>query len=70
MNPKQYYQTYLKSDKAKLESVVSQAGTTIENFQQIAIANGAVSSRLAKSLADASNGEMSELEILYPDRPT
>ena len=70
MNPKKYYQKYLKTDKPKLELVTKRAGTTLQNFQQIAIANGAVSSKLARALAEASEGEMTEMDILYPDSTT
>jgi hypothetical protein len=67
MNPKTYYKKHLKTDKAKLEAVVKEAGTTMPNFQQIAIAGGSVSSSLAKALAKASDYEMTLEEILFPE---
>jgi len=67
MNPKAYYKKHLKTDKAKLESVVKEAGTTLDNFQQIAIAGGAVRSKLARALSKASGDEMTLEEILFPD---
>jgi len=42
-------------------------GTSFANFQQIATAKGSVGRTLAKRLAAASDGEMTILEILYPE---
>lgn len=63
MNAREYY--YSKP-KERLEKLASDAGTTFANFQQIAIANGSVSSRLARRLEEASEGEMTLVEILFP----
>lgn len=65
MTPTEYY--YSKS-KQEIESLVEAAGTSFGNFKQIAVANGNVSKVLAERLAIASSGEMTELEILYPER--
>jgi Mg-chelatase subunit ChlD len=65
MTPKQFYYAY---PKAHLIDVAKRAGTNLSNFQQIAIAGGSVSKTLAEKLAKSSDGEMSELEILYPER--
>tara|TARA_R110000772_G_scaffold58539_1_gene132486 strand:- start:15872 stop:16096 length:225 start_codon:yes stop_codon:yes gene_type:complete len=67
MTPNQFYNTYKDADRAKIESVCLAANTTVGNFQQIAVAKGSVGKALAKRLADASGGEMSILEILYPE---
>lgn len=64
MTPRQFYKT---QPKDRVREVAERAGTTFENFKQIAIAGGSVSSRLAKALADTSDGEMSILEILFPN---
>ncbi len=65
MTPKTFYKTRSRDEIA---AVAQAAGTTLANFQQIAIANGSCSKNLAHRLAVASNGEMSEMEILYPER--
>lgn len=68
MTPRDFYTKYLKNDRSRIETVVDKAGTNFRNFQQIAICNGSVSRRLAAKLADASNGEMTEMEILFPEK--
>jgi hypothetical protein len=40
----------------------------VENFKKIALYNGSAGKKLAAALAKASNQEMTELEILYPER--
>ena len=65
VTPKQFY--YAKP-REEVEKVAASANTSFANFKQIAIAGGSVGKDLAARLADASNGEMTELEILYPDR--
>lgn len=64
MTPRQFYQSHSKEECAALAKA---AGTSPANFQQIAI-GGSVGKALAEKLAAASNGEMTELEILYPER--
>lgn len=65
MTPKQFY--YSKP-KDVVEKVARSAGTSFANFKQIAVAGGSVGKDLAARLCESSNGEMTELEILYPDR--
>lgn len=65
MTPNQFYQA---NTKERVEEVAKGAGTTFGNFQQIAIANGSVSKKLASKLADSSNQEMTVLEILFPEQ--
>jgi hypothetical protein len=65
MTPNQYYKNHTKE---QLELLAQAAGTSFANFQQIALADGAVGKRLAERLAAASGGIMTELEILYPER--
>ncbi len=65
MTPKEFYQS---KPKDVVESVAVAAGTSFGNFKQIAIAGGSVGKDLAERLAAASNNEMTELEILYPER--
>lgn len=65
MTPRSFY--YSKS-KETLEEVAKNAETSFGNFKQIAIAGGSCSPALAARLAAASGGEMTELEILYPER--
>jgi hypothetical protein len=65
VTPNEFY--YAKS-KQEIEGLAKKAGTSFGNFKQIAIANGNVSKALAEKLANASNGVMTELEILYPER--
>ena len=64
MTPKQFYQ---KHSKKHVIEVAEAADTKYSNFQQIALANGSVGKDLAARLAKASSGEMSVLEILYPE---
>jgi hypothetical protein len=68
MTPNQFYKQYSEANPKKLARVVEASGTNMANFKQIALHNGAVSRKLAKKLADASKGEMSILEILFPDQ--
>jgi Mg-chelatase subunit ChlD len=65
VTPKQFY--YAKP-REEVEKVAIEARTSFANFKQIAIAGGSVGKDLAARLADSSNGEMTELEILYPER--
>lgn len=67
MTPKQFYVAYKDADRGRIDRVCGAAGTTFLNFQQIALADGAVGKQLAKRLSEASEGEMSVLEILYPE---
>jgi hypothetical protein len=60
------YKFYKSNPKERIEAVCLDAETTFGNFQQIALANGNVSARLAKRLEMASGGEMSLEEILFP----
>lgn len=64
MTPTEFYKI---NSKERITEVCIAAGTTYGNFQQIAIAKGSVSSRLAKRLEEASGGEMSLNEILFPN---
>lgn len=65
MTPKQFYNS---ESRDVLKDVCKKAKTTVSNFQQIAVAGGSVSAKLAARLAEASGGKMTELEILYPER--
>jgi Mg-chelatase subunit ChlD len=65
VTPRQFYRS---NSKDRVRAVALQAGTTPSNFQQIAIAGGSVSKDLAARLAAASGGDMTEMEILYPER--
>ena len=67
MTPNQFWKTYFHNDRARIQRICKKAGTSVANFQQIALANGAVGRVLAKKLSIASGGEMSILEILYPE---
>lgn len=64
MTPKQYIK---KHGWPKVEKVVKEAGTTVNNFRAITWSGGSVSSRLAKRLEEASGGEMTVLDILFPE---
>lgn len=64
VTPRQYYQSHTKEQCADL---AKRAGTSPANFHQISI-GGSVGKSLAERLAKASDGEMTELEILYPER--
>ena len=64
MTPKQFY--YSKSREEVL-AVCKEAKTNLANFKQIVI-GGSVGKGLAQRLSESSGGEMSELEILYPER--
>ena len=64
MTPRQYYKS---NTREASEALALAAGTTFGNFQQIALANGAVSRKLARRLADESNGQLTEMEILYQE---
>lgn len=63
MTPKTFYKT---KPKDHVEAVAIAAGTTLANFQQI-VYGGSVSRDLAKRLAEASSGDMTREEILYPE---
>jgi len=63
--PNEFYRT---KSKDVIEAVALAAGTSVANFKQIAVCGGNVSKLLAERLAIASNNEMTELEILYPER--
>ena len=63
MTPKTYLATY---GKDKTQAIAEKAGTSLDNFIQIARYNGACSARLAKKLVDASDRAMSLEEILFP----
>lgn len=65
MTPRQFYYARPKDE---VQSVAEAARTSFGNFKQIAIAGGSVGKDLAERLAKASNFQMSELEILYPER--
>jgi hypothetical protein len=65
MTPREFYKC---KSRDEIAAVAKAANTTFHNFQQIAIANGSVGKDLAARLAIHSNGAMSELEILYPER--
>lgn len=65
MTPKAFYKKY---GRRAATNVAESSGTTFLNFKQIALANGAVSSKLAEKLAKNSGGKMTEMEILYPER--
>lgn len=65
MTPRQYYQL---KPKEVIQRLAERSGTSFGNFKQIAIANGSVGKDLAARLAENSDGEMTELEILYPER--
>ena len=58
---------FQNNPKTRVEAVAKKAGTTYGNFQQIAMYNGAVSRKLAKALAEASDNEMTIMEILFPN---
>ena len=65
MTPSEFYKENPEEIVAK---VATEAKTTLSNFKHIALFNGSVGKALAARLADASNGKMTELEILYPER--
>lgn len=67
MTPKQFYSAYKDSDREKIVRVCRAAQTSFDNFKQIAISKGAVGKTLAKRISESSGGEMSILEILYPE---
>lgn len=62
------YEFYKKNPKDRIQRVARGANTTFANFQQIAIAGGSVGKVLAAKLCESSDGEMSEIEILYQER--
>lgn len=64
MTPRQFFEA---KNKRVCEAVATKAGTSYSNFFQIKN-GGSCSPRLAERLAEASNFEMTELEILYPER--
>ena len=65
MTPREFWKT--KPAEA-IGRVCDRAGTSLLNFQQIACYRGSVSARLAAKIAKASDGEMTEMEILFPER--
>lgn len=65
MTPRQFYNT---NPRDRVREIARSAGTTFNNFQQIALAGGSVGKDLAARLAQASDYEMTEMEILYPER--
>lgn len=65
MTPTQFYRS---SSPEVIGKIVKKADTTLGNFKHIALFNGSVGKALAAKLAKASKGQMSELEILYPER--
>jgi len=67
MTPRQFYYSL---PKEHVQRVAEASGTTFANFKQIAIASGSVSKDLAAKLAEHSGGDMTEMEILYPERFT
>ena len=67
MTPTQFYKANLSANRQKIIDVCLAAETSFANFQQIATAGGSVGKTMAKKLAEASAGEMSVLEILYPE---
>lgn len=64
MTPKQFYKSKTLN---RVREVSEKAGTKLSNFRQI-VKGGSAGKTLAEKLAEASNYEMSELEILYPER--
>lgn len=65
MTPRQFYYAHSKEE---VQALAEAAGTNFANFKQIAIARGSVGRKLAERLAQASEGVISELEALYPER--
>ena len=61
MTPKQLYQ----SDSAEFQRIAEEAGTSFDNFRNIALYGGAVGRFLADRLSKASKGKMQPMEILY-----
>jgi hypothetical protein len=61
------YAFYTKFGKERSKVVAEAAGTTFENFQQIALYGGSVSAKLAERLEVASGKKMTRMEILYPE---
>ena len=61
MTPKQLYQ----SDPEEFVRIAKSAGTSFDNFRNIALYDGAVSRFLADRLSKASDGKMQPMEILY-----
>ena len=66
MNARNYYQSNLK-DRQKILDMCEKAKTSVSNFRQIALYDGAVSKDLAERLAEASDGEMTASEIMFPE---
>jgi hypothetical protein len=65
MTPREFWKT---KPQEEIGRVCDRAGTSLLNFQQLACYRGSVSPRLAEKLAAASDGQMSEMEILYQER--
>ena len=64
MTPRQFWQSTAPEAVA---SVAKDAGTTPDNFKQIALYGGSCSARLARRLAEASDGLMTLEDILFRD---
>ena len=64
MTPKQYYRD---NDRDTVRQMAQRAGTSAENFRQIAMHGGACSRKLAKELERASGRMMTRDEILFPE---
>lgn len=65
MTPNQYYNSHTREQS---EKVAVEAGTNLNNFKLIALYGGSVSKRLAHELEKSSKGEMTTLEILFPEK--
>lgn len=63
MDAKTYLETY---GPQHTEKVCKKAGTEISYFRQCALGHRHFSRKLAKALSDASTGEMSLIELLFP----
>ena len=61
------YDYYQKTKTAEIKKMCERAETSFGNFQQIAIARGSCSAKMARRLATASRRKMTEMELLYPD---
>ncbi len=67
MTPRTYFQTH---SPEHVEKMAKLAGTNFNNFRLIALYDGACSKHMAEKLETASDGEMTILEILFPDKRT
>lgn len=68
MSPRSHY-LKLAEKKGALERFCEAAGTSVENYKQLAIYGGCVGGSLAVSLAEASKGKMTVTEIIKPKDP-